>query len=86
MPLTKRCLAVALLIAVLASSSATPAQSKRDALEKRADAADLPSVLWREPADIRARNLFYGPGGEAGRPKGKFTFVGEDTHGSNPKF
>lgn len=43
-------------------------------------------VLWTNPADIASRNLFYGPGGIARAPRGPFTFVKEDLHGSNPKF
>ena len=86
MPLTKRCFAIAFLTAVLTFSSGAAAQNKKDAREKRTDAADLPAALWREPADIAARNLFYGPGGERGQPQGIFTFDGEDTSGSNPKF
>jgi hypothetical protein len=44
------------------------------------------AALWREPADIRSRNLFYGPGGEQDQPKGPFRFIEEDLNGSNPKF
>ncbi len=43
-------------------------------------------VLWREPADLASRNLFYGPGGEAHVPRGKFTFKEEDMAGTSPKF
>ena len=85
MPLTMRCFAIAFLTGVLTFSSAA-AQNKKDAREKRTNAADLQAALWREPTDIAARNLFYGPGGEQGQPKGKFTFDGEDLNGSNPKF
>ena len=41
--------------------------------------------LW-EPADIPSRNLYYGPGGAAGRPGKRFTFIKEDLDGTNPKF
>ena len=85
MPPTIRHFVIALLAGVLAFSSAAAAQNKKDAREKRT-AADLPPVLWREPADIAARNLIYGPGGESNQPRGRFTFDGEDTNGSNPKF
>jgi len=85
MPLTMRCFAIAFLTGVLTFSSGA-AQNKKDAREKRTNAADLSAALWREPADIAARNLFYGPGGEQGQPKGIFTFDGEDLNGSNPKF
>ncbi len=44
------------------------------------------TVLWREPDDIASRNLYYGPGGMQGQPRGPFTFSKEDLEGSNPKF
>src|SRR5215510_2016280 len=44
------------------------------------------AVLWRQPSDIRTRNLFYGPGGQAGQPRAPFSFVKEDLDGSSPKF
>lgn len=44
------------------------------------------STLWREPYDIKTRNLFYGPGGQAGQPRPPFRFIEEDRSGSNPKF
>src|SRR5215471_1259097 len=43
-------------------------------------------VMWRNPTDIRFRNLFYGPGGEKDEPRGRVTFVQEDLDGTNPKF
>ncbi|HXB73784.1 MAG TPA: hypothetical protein VNY05_36435 [Candidatus Acidoferrales bacterium] len=43
-------------------------------------------MLWRDPADISSRDLFYGPGGEKHAPHGAFTFVKEDLDGTNPKF
>ena len=44
------------------------------------------AVLWRQPADIGTRNLFYGPGGEKDQPQGPFTFIEEDLNGTNPKY
>ncbi len=44
------------------------------------------AILWREPADISSRNLFYGPGGKDHEPHGPFKFVEEDLNGTNPKF
>jgi len=44
------------------------------------------SALWQEPADIRTRDLFYGPGGKASEPQGDFKFIKEDPEGSSPKF
>ncbi|HTT63235.1 MAG TPA: hypothetical protein VMG35_15375 [Bryobacteraceae bacterium] len=49
-------------------------------------AAAQTAVLWRAPADIASRNLYYGPGGRKDVPRGTFTFVKEDLQGSNPKF
>jgi hypothetical protein len=47
---------------------------------------DEGAVLWREPADIASRNLFYGAGGEQYLPSRTMDFVEEDHAGSNPKF
>jgi hypothetical protein len=44
------------------------------------------SVLWRQPSDIRTRNLLFGPGGQRLRPQGPFKFIKEDRDGSSPKF
>ena len=45
-----------------------------------------PAVLWREPADIKSRDLFYGPGGASHQPRGKLSFIKEKFNGVNPKF
>ena len=47
---------------------------------------DDAKLLWREPTDIRSRNLFLGSGGAEHQPIGPFTFVKEDMGGTNPKF
>jgi hypothetical protein len=44
------------------------------------------AVIWRQPYDIKTRNLVYGPGGQAGQPRAPFRFIEEDRGGSNPKF
>ncbi|HWN99104.1 MAG TPA: hypothetical protein VNS63_07515, partial [Blastocatellia bacterium] len=44
------------------------------------------AVLWRQPSDIRTRNLLLGPGGRALQPSGPFRFIKEDNDGSSPKF
>lgn len=43
-------------------------------------------VLWREPVNIKSRNLFYGPGSAALAPAAPFRFIEEDTDGGSPKF
>ena len=42
--------------------------------------------MWRDPADLASRDLYYGPGGKAHEPRGPFRFEKENTGGSNPKF
>jgi hypothetical protein len=47
---------------------------------------EQPQILWQNPADLEARNLFYGIGGKTDTPPpGQFEFVKEDLSGSNPK-
>ena len=55
-------------------------------LQSREHSAVDASALWRDPGDIRARDLYYGTGGEKDRPHGPFTFLKEDLDGTNPKF
>ncbi|HEV8385420.1 MAG TPA: hypothetical protein VGQ11_11165 [Candidatus Acidoferrales bacterium] len=45
-----------------------------------------PAVLWREPEDLAARNILYGPGGPENAPRGEFRFVKEIVEGASPKF
>lgn len=54
--------------------------------EPRAGIGAAPAVLWREPTDIRKRDLFYGPGGPGHAPAGEFFFEAENHHGTQPKF
>jgi hypothetical protein len=49
-------------------------------------AASDRAVLWQDPADTHARNLYYGPGGAEHQPRGACLFEKEDMHGVNPKF
>lgn len=44
------------------------------------------AVLWRNPGNIKARDLFFGPGGPEHAPQGKFAFIKEDLKGTQPKF
>lgn len=44
-------------------------------------------ILWRNPLNIRDRDLYLGPGGEAMRPDmTRFTFIKEEKGGYSPKF
>ncbi len=58
----------------------------KKSLQAREEAAPGISALWRDPGDIRSRDLFYGPGGKQDEPHGPFTFLKEDMAGTNPKF
>lgn len=42
-------------------------------------------AIWEDPGDIRAKDLFAGPGGSKDRPQGPFKFLKEDKHGQNSK-
>jgi len=78
-----------LLVAVIALgfSGAEAAKAKHATLEAKAGIAEnAPTVLWRRPADIASRDLFYGPGGKDHQPHAPFTFLKEDLNGTNPKF
>ncbi|MBV9085910.1 MAG: hypothetical protein JOY79_00375 [Acidobacteriaceae bacterium] len=44
------------------------------------------AVLWTDPGDIRARDLFWGPGGQKRQPQPPAEFIEEDRHGTSPKF
>src|SRR6266540_2712907 len=46
----------------------------------------FPRVLWRDPGDIKSRNLFHGPGSPELAPLPPFTFIEEDKKGESPKF
>ena len=51
------------------------------------DPAAALEELWQEPADLKRRNLYEGPGGPDLRPRDTtFTFVARDTGGWSPGF
>lgn len=57
--------------------------------QKEAKKKNVPQgtpVLWRDPVDVSARNLKYGPGSEDSAPLPPFTFTEEDKGGTSPKF
>jgi hypothetical protein len=83
----RQVLALSLAVIVL-SFPASPAAKKKNnwqAVEGEIT-GEGPAVLWRKPANIAARNLFYGIGGKEHEPHGPFTFLEEDLEGSSPKF
>ena len=69
---------------LLIFSSAAFAQGKRK--EKKVVPRGRP-VLWRNPGNIRDRDLFLGPGGAQMRPDtSAITFIKEEKGGYSPKF
>src|SRR5262249_3023311 len=68
------------ILAILLSTTRTPAKTVKPAELQGA------AILWREPTNIRERNLFYGPGGKEHEPKAPYRFQKEDPKGTNPKF
>src|SRR5260221_9739035 len=65
----------------------TPASSTKK-ISRRKPEPIQPSIaaLWRQPADLPTRDLYYGLGGKAHAPTGDFKFLEEDKHGGSPKF
>ena len=76
-----------LVALLLASASADePAKGNKPNEQATGSKGEGPAVLWRYPADIAARNLYYGSGGKEDEPTGSFVFQKEDLGGSSPKF
>src|SRR5581483_7698510 len=54
---------------------------------KKAENTDGAPVLWTDPGNISARDLFYGEGGKEHLPaEGPLSFQKEDLDGTSPKF
>src|SRR5436853_678303 len=59
----------------------------KDKKSKKKHAATGTPVLWQDPGDISGRDLFYGPGGEAGQPDlSHVTFIRDETSGYSKKY
>src|SRR5262249_2619888 len=43
------------------------------------------AIIWKDPGNIRAKDLFTGPPGDEFRPKLPMKFLKEDKHGHNSK-
>ena len=71
--------------AAFALSTTGEAQQSRPRSGKSAPPRE-PGLIWREPTDIKRRDLFYGAGGKDRQPQGRLTFLEEDKGGTNPKF
>lgn len=67
-------------------STTNPANNRHDN-DEPVDAARLHHpVLWHDPGNIAALDLYDGQGGAEGQPAAPFKFESEDMRGTNPKF
>lgn len=76
----RKALVLSLILAASYSSSVLAQKKKKEPLP-----AGTP-VLWRDPGNISARDLTYGPGSAELAPAAPFTFIAEDKVGASPKF
>lgn len=74
------------VLALAFAGSPSPAKRSKDESRAAEITGQGPAVLWRNPADIGRRNLYYGSGGKQHAPHGSVTFKKEDLDGTNPKF
>ena len=75
------CMFAAILLIILNCSSFGYGQDKKKQLPEGTP------ILWREPTDIRNRDLLLGPGGEAMKPDlSRVTFIKEEKGGYSKKY
>lgn len=73
------CWPLLLIFAISAPSAAQSPQPNAIAVTQRA-------ILWSDPGDMKARDLYYGPGGQKHVPQLPVKFVREEREGGSPKF
>lgn len=79
-----RAIVVANILALSFPLQATTLQQKE---KKKKEPPTGTPVLWREPADIRSRDLLLGPGGQEMKPDlSRVTFIKEETGGYSKKY
>ena len=61
---------------LLALAMNSPALGGKDSDEdtNKPKLGSAPAIIWREPVDIKTRNLFYGQGGPDHQPKASSLF------------
>ena len=74
------------IVSIALPFAANPKKRSGTRNQRNETPQNAPKVLWRKPADISARDLFYGPGGKEDQPGITYTFLKEDLKGSHPKF
>ena len=75
-------LAILTIISVVSLDVFSTAKSKK----KKRQHGQKAAVLWRDPGNIRNRDLYYGPGSKELAPAPPFRFVKEVKEGGMPKF
>ena len=74
-------LAIVAIISLVSFGVSSTAKAKK----KKKQHGQKQAVLWRNPGDIRNRDLFYGPGSKDLEPAPPFRFVKEVKEGGMPK-
>ena len=85
-PQRNRWLVLLTSIALITAFSLEVFSSARGKKKKKAHPDKSAAVLWRNPVDIRTRDLYYGPGSKESAPVPPFHFVKEVKEGGMPKF
>ena len=85
-PLRPGLAAFSLLLFCLAGAGIAPAADKKAKKSPVPESGKRTPVLWKDPADVATRDLYFGAGGKEHEPRGPFKFVKEDLDGTNPKF
>jgi hypothetical protein len=82
----KRWLFILASVLIVAALSLDGLSSSKFKKRKRQHASKKSAVLWRNPGNMRNRDLYYGPGSKALAPVPPFRFVKEVKEGGMPKF
>jgi hypothetical protein len=78
--------AISLTFVIFSLPTGAAVKEKPQTAQDKAEITTAPAVLWKNPADIASRNLFYGSGGKRDQPPTTFKFEKEDLDGTNPKY
>jgi hypothetical protein len=82
--ITRLCITIFALVFALSALAQNPEKSSEKSKDNNARSAGTP-VLWRDPGNIAAKDLFWGSGSQSTAPNPPFTFVEEDASGTKPK-
>jgi len=74
------------LSTLLVSLGALATPDSADAQRLRRARSSPRAIIWKNPGDIRSRDLLYGPGSADQAPVAPFRFIKESKKGESPKF